>query len=136
VGDLDGDGKMELVGMLIRTQAQGKLPADKAAVYMMTYEGKRPAADNWTTHVIKWGDGDGAKGLNTSKTGEKWDHCRFADVDGDGDLDIIGNCEEYYSEKFETIIGVAWLENPGKDMGHRTAKLPPLKVGSDGRLLE
>ena len=107
MADLNGDGKMDLVGMLIH-DPKGKLPTTKAAVYLMTYEGTRPTADNWTTHVIKWGDG--ASGGRMFK-GEKWDHCRFVDIDRDGDLDIFGNCEEHYNEKRETVIGVVWFEN-------------------------
>ena len=111
MADLNGDGEMDLVGALYH-DLNGNLPADKAAVYLMTYEGDQPTADNWTTHVIKWSDG-----VNTGRKfqGEKWDHCRFADVDGDGDLDIVANSEEHYrmgSAGRETIIGVVWFENP------------------------
>jgi hypothetical protein len=106
--DVNEDGQMDLVGMLIH-DFEGDLPADKASVYAMTYEGKEPRADNWTTHAIKWADG-----TKTGRKfrGEKWDHCRFADVDGDGDIDIVGNCEEHYDAKRKTIIGVVWFENP------------------------
>ena len=37
------------------------------------------------------------------------------DVDRDGDLDIVGNCEEYYTRengKRKTLLGVVWFENP------------------------
>jgi hypothetical protein len=125
IADLNADGRMDLVGMLIHANNQpviGQLPSNKAAVYLMTYAGKRPAADNWSTQVIKWGDG-GAKGQKRFQ-GEKWDHCRFADVDRDGDLDIVGNCEEHYDAKKKTIIGVVWFENPLiSKLGHADAVL-------------
>jgi len=116
MADVNADGKLDLVGMLIY-DFKKKLPADKAAVYAMTYDGTRPTSDNWSTHVIKWGDG-------TPKTGEwhgeKWDHCRFVDVDGDGDIDIVGNCEEHHDEDHRAIIGVVWFENPRiSSSGHR-----------------
>jgi hypothetical protein len=122
---------MDLVGMLIH-DFNGKLPADKAAVYLMTYAGNRPAADNWSTQVIKWGDGvDGQRKFR----GEKWDHCRFTDVDGDGDIDIVGNCEEHYDARRKTIIGVVWFENPrisssaDADDGKRGAERSPAGDG-------
>ena len=43
---------------------------------------------------------------------------RFVDLDGDGDLDIIANCEEYYEKlngKQKTLLGVVWFENPLKN---------------------
>jgi hypothetical protein len=66
--DLNGDGKQDIVGFLVHDN--GYLPTDKAAVYWMEYEGKEPHADNWTTHVIKRGDGYDGKDLHV---GEKWD---------------------------------------------------------------
>ena len=111
--DLNADGRMGLVGMLIHGNnkpAIGPLPPNKAAVYLMTYAGERPAADNWSTHVIKWGDVTTKRRKNFR--GEKWDHWRFADVDRDGDFDIVGNCEEHCDDKKKTIIGVVWFENP------------------------
>ena len=74
----------------------------------MEYTGETPKADNWITHVIKWSDGFFSGKENQ---GEKWDHCRFVDLDRDGDLDIIGNCEEYYDKDRNTLLGVVWFEN-------------------------
>jgi len=40
---------------------------------------------------------------------------RFIDLDGDSDLDIIANCEEYYERingEPNTLLGVVWFENP------------------------
>lgn len=107
--DLNQDGKLDIVGMLIHNF--GNTPKGKAAVFWMEYEGSKPGTDNWRTHVIKWSDG-----VNSGKryTGEKWDHCRFVDIDGDGDLDIMANCEEHYhieKNKRVTDLGVVWFEN-------------------------
>jgi hypothetical protein len=88
--DLNGDGKLDIVGMLIHNW--GYTAPDKAMVFWMEYTGEAPGADNWETHVIKWSDGYSTGG---AFNGEKWDHCRFVDLDRDGDLYIIGNCEEY-----------------------------------------
>lgn len=103
---INGDGRLDLVGMLIHDE-KGNLPAGKASVCWMEYRGPSPRADNWTTHVLKW-----SGGVHSGKqfVGEKWDHCVPADVDGD--LDIVGNCEEYYElPGMRTVLGVAWFEN-------------------------
>ena len=109
--DLDQDGKLDIVGMTIHNH--GYTPIGKASVFWMQYQGDEPGVDNWITRVIKWSDGffdySGYSGR-----GEKWDHMRFVDVDRDGDLDIVANCEEYYltSENRRTLLGVVWFENP------------------------
>jgi hypothetical protein len=110
VVDLDGNGRLEIVGMTIHNY--GYTPFGKASVFWMEYLGEKPGINNWQTHVIKWSDGifSGSNGI-----GEKWDHMRFVDLDGDGDLDIIANCEEYYEiveGERKTLLGVVWFENP------------------------
>lgn len=67
--------------MLIHDET-GNLPEEKAAVFWMEFTGTEPTATNWVTHVIKISDG-----VNTEKKfrGEKWDHARFYDIDGDDD---------------------------------------------------
>ena len=108
--DLNGDGKQDIVGFLVHDN--GYLPTDKAAVYWMEYEGKEPHADNWTTHVIKWGDGYDSNDLHV---GEKWDQAFFYDVDHDGDTDIIANCGEYGTDYWPPVaLAVVWFENPMK----------------------
>lgn len=104
--DLDGDGRMDLVGALIHRD--GRLPAAKAAMFWMTFAGDRPAGDNWKTHPIKWADGYIGAG---KFVGEKWDQVMFHDVDRDGDLDIVANVEEYH-EASDLFLGVVWFENP------------------------
>jgi len=100
VADLNGDGQLDLIGALIHRD--GRLPKAKAAVFWM-----EQGADGWTTHAIKWGDG--FWGLGTFN-GEKWDQLWPVDVDGDGDLDVVANVEEY--NRLRTILAVVWFENP------------------------
>ena len=110
--DLDQDGKLDIVGMTIHNY--GYTPLGKASVFWMQYEGDEPGVDNWITRVIKWSDGFSAFSGYYGH-GEKWDHMRFVDVDRDGDLDIVANCEEYYTmenKKGRTLLGVVWFENP------------------------
>jgi hypothetical protein len=104
--DLDGDGRKDLVGMLVHERAD--LPGDKAAVFWMRYEGDDPATGTWTTHPIKWGSGTTAV---ITEFGEKWDQVRIADVDGDGDLDIVANNEEWWSDGGAPTP--FWVTHPG-----------------------
>jgi len=113
MADLNNDGKLDIVCMMIHNY--GYTPKGLASVYWMEFQGDIPGTDNWITHVIKWSDG-----MYSGRTwqGEKWDHCRFFDMDKDGDLDLIANCEEMYERKDEikkTKIGVVWFENPRND---------------------
>jgi hypothetical protein len=115
VADLDGDGRLDLLGMLLHED--GDLPADKAAVFWMSYDGDAPGADNWRTHVIKWGSG---RTMLVRTFGEKWDEAHVTDVDGDGDLDVVANCEEWWEGGWgltaaggqpRANVAVAWFEN-------------------------
>ncbi len=119
VKDIDGDGRLDLVGMLIHEE--GDLPGTKAAAFWMEYKGLEPRADNWTTHVIKWGSGRTMM-LGVFGFGEKWDQVDFADVDRDGDQDIVANCEEWWEDDIEfrffwdpkvdpQSVAVVWFEN-------------------------
>jgi hypothetical protein len=123
IADLNQDGKKDIICMTIHNY--GNNERGKASVFWMEYYGREPSADNWITHIIKMSDG-----YFTGQTfrGEKWDHCRFVDIDDDGDLDIIGNCEEYYqsvdnheggkASRRVTQLGVAWFENSLFDQYH------------------
>jgi len=107
VVDLNNDSKPEILGML--THREDALPTNKAAIFLMEYSGTDPTSPsaNWTTHVIKWGEGM----LGVSANGEKWDQVVFEDIDRDGDLDIVANCEECHTLGF-VFIAVVWFENP------------------------
>lgn len=100
LADLTKDGAPEIIAALIHND--GRLPKDKPAVFYLQRVGEA-----WVTHVIKWGDG--FLGLGTFN-GEKWDQFIPADVDGDGDLDLVANCEEY--NRLRAVISVVWFENP------------------------
>ncbi len=103
IEDVNLDGQADIVVGSIHHD--GLLPSEVAAVYWMEFSGETPADADWITHVVKWGDGWHG-GRRHKFTGEKWDIITFADVDMDGDLDIVANCEEY------NPINVVWFENP------------------------
>ncbi len=105
IEDINNDTKPDIIGMLIHYD--GSLPNSKAAVFWMEYSGTDPLSAEWETHVIKWGDG--FIGIGTYN-GEKWDQCLFGDIDRDGDIDIIANCEEFHTLGF-VFISVVWFEN-------------------------
>jgi len=100
IADINNDGSPDIIGALIHKN--GKLPKDKAAIFWMeNVKGK------WLTNVIKWGSGF----LGLGKfNGEKWDQIIPIDLDKDGDLDIVANCEEF--NRLRSIISVVWFENP------------------------
>jgi hypothetical protein len=102
VADLNGDGRQDIVSASIHNN--GWLPQDRAALYWLE---QSPAG--WQTHVIKWGDG--FRGLGEFN-GEKWDQVIATDVDGDGDLDLMANVEEY--NRLRAILAVVWFENPAR----------------------
>ncbi len=118
IADMDGDGRVDLVGML--THDDGVLPVGKASVYWLTFDGGRLATDALTVHPIKWSPG---KVSTTRIFGEKWDQVDLRDVDGDGDLDIVANDEEWaqepdgeftiYSQRGTDgeTVAVVWFEN-------------------------
>ncbi len=117
VADLNGDGRQDIIGMLIHEG--GELPGDKAAAFWMEYRGDGPREDNWTTHVIKRGSG---RTMVLPIFGEKWDQVNVVDLDRDGDPDLIANCEEWWIDDIEfrffwdprvdpQSVSVVWFEN-------------------------
>ncbi len=106
--DLNGDGRLDVVGGLIHND--GNLPKDKASVFWMENNGEPPAT--WKAYPIKWSDG---ANTHDQWTGEKWDHLIPLDVDGDGDLDLLGNVEEHFHAgpdgKPVSWFSVVWFEN-------------------------
>jgi hypothetical protein len=117
VADINQDGRQDIIGMLVHKD--GTLPGCKAAVFWMEFSDSSPSGGNWTTHVIKWGSG---RTMIVPEFGEKWDQADIRDIDSDGDLDIVANCEEWWEDGWgiapfwsETAspacIAVAWFEN-------------------------
>ncbi len=99
LADLNGDGRLDILGAAIHRD--GLLPKDVAALWWL-----EQTAQGWRPHVIKWGSG--FLGLGTFN-GEKWDRLLPMDVDGDGDLDVVANVEEF--NRLESYISVVWFEN-------------------------
>ncbi|MFN8544400.1 MAG: FG-GAP-like repeat-containing protein [Candidatus Binatia bacterium] len=119
VADVNGDGRLDLVGLM--THDDGLIPGARASVFWMEYTGAAPDADHWTLHPIKWGSGTVMK---LPSFGEKWDQVDLTDVDGDGDLDIVANCEEWWvtpdtefvlffdaRAAVASALSVVWFEN-------------------------
>jgi hypothetical protein len=90
VGDIDGDGRLDLV----HSTEKGDRPRDPGVAWIQ-HDGS-PTDRNWLARDISGPDGS------------KFDLVELADVDGDGDLDVIA-CEE------RANLGVFWYENPLKD---------------------
>lgn len=117
VVDLDGDGRLDLVGGLVHED--GLLATDHYAVFWMRHDGDPLDPGGWTTHPIRFGPG---RTMLLGAFGEKWDHIEPVDVDGDGDLDLMANSEEWWVNDgleatfFDTVTGiesqsVVWFEN-------------------------
>ncbi|MCH8188211.1 MAG: VCBS repeat-containing protein [Proteobacteria bacterium] len=88
VGDLDGDGRNDLVFSC------GSANGRRSGVRWLRYD-RSPSETVWRDHEI------------SGPTGVKYDLVRLVDLDADGDLDVI-TCEE------RTNLGVVWYENPLK----------------------
>jgi len=84
-GDIDGDGRMDLVFSC--EHARGK-----AGVMWLSYRAS-PIERAWVAREI------------SGAPGTKFDLVRLIDLDGDGDLDVL-TCEEAEN------LGVIWYENP------------------------
>lgn len=118
LADFDRDGDLDILGMLIHVD--NDLPASKAAVFLYLNRGDPFASDGWELVPIKWGSGTT---MALPGFGEKWDQVDVTDVDGDGDLDVVANCEEWWaSPQFEAApfftpdlivssVAVVWFEN-------------------------
>lgn len=125
--DIDQDGRLDIFGMLVHEDQT--IPFAKAAAFWMRWDGAVPGVDNWTTHVIKWGSGTT---MILPSFGEKWDQVEFADVDGDNDLDIVANCEEWWEDGGRpapfwnspglSTVAVVWFENRLFEQPYRHAE--------------
>jgi len=91
IGDLDGDGRRELVFSC--ENAHG----EKSGLGYFRWRG-----DLWAPERVTWKIHDlgGPQGV-------KFDRMELVDLDGDGDLDVL-TCEE------RDQLGVVWCENPAK----------------------
>lgn len=117
LGDLDGDGDLDIAGAL--THDDGALPAGLASVFWMENT-DGPLETRWRLHVVKWSSG---RVMDVPTFGEKWDQGRLHDVDGDGDLDLVANQEEWYVEDNGEVtpfdspdldpesVAIVWFEN-------------------------
>jgi hypothetical protein len=118
LADFDRDGDLDLFGMLIH--ADSALPPEKASAFLMLNEGDPFSEDGWRLLPVKWGPG---QTMVVPGFGEKWDQADVTDVDGDGDLDVVANCEEWWATpQFEVApffteglsvssVAVVWFEN-------------------------
>ena len=78
LGDLDGDGDLDLVTGKRYLAHNGGDPGSSDPPGVYWYELSRKGGVTWTQHVISYGQGIGSA-LNAA----------VADMDGDGDLDIV-----------------------------------------------
>jgi len=78
LGDLDGDGDMDLVTGKRFMAHNGKDPGANEPLGVYWYELRRAPNATWKKHVISFGEGIGA-GLSLP----------VADIDADGDLDVV-----------------------------------------------
>lgn len=92
IGDINGDGKLDLVHT---TNTGGE--KNKTGVIWMSFE------NAVTDSTWKWNDISG-------HIGSKFDRIELIDMDGDGDLDVL-TCEENYGASSQGL-GVIWYENP------------------------
>ena len=91
IGDIDGDGRLDIVV----SHASAKAPL--SGIVWLSYQDS--VFDNgWRRHEI------------SGPVGSKYDRLELLDVDGDGDLDVM-TTEENSGEN-SIGLGVIWYENP------------------------
>jgi hypothetical protein len=90
VGDIDGDGNLDIFA------------AEMAKWTNSPNEADNPDATAW----ILYGDGKGNFRKTTLATGQGWHEGKLADVDGDGDLDIVNKPYAWDAPRIDL-----WLNN-------------------------
>jgi len=118
LADFDGDGDLDVFGMLIHDD--NELPPAKASAFLYLNQGDPFGEEGWELVPIKWGPGPT---MALPGFGGKWDQVDVTDVDGDGDVDVVANCEEWWATpQFEAApfftpdltvssVAVVWFEN-------------------------